>query len=164
MTSIIVAKAKNNVIGNKNELPWRLKGDLRHFKELTTGHPVVMGRKTFESIVARLKKPLPDRRNIVLTRDQTFQPIGSVAVAHSIEEALTMAGEDTFVIGGASVYEQALPHVDTLYVTEVKAEVEGDTFFPEIKSTEWDEVSRESFKKNKDNQYPYDIVIYERIK
>ena len=161
MISLIVAKAENNVIGSRNNLPWYLPADLRRFKELTTGHTVVMGRKTFESILARLGTPLPNRRNVLLTRDITAAPEG-VDVVHDIESVRSLEGT-VFVIGGAEVYRQLLPYAEKLYVTEVKAQIDGDVYFPAIDLREWREVSRESHKKDEKNQYDFDFVVYDRI-
>lgn len=123
----------NHVIGHGNGLLWRIPDDLKRFKQLTMGHPVIMGRKTFESILASLGKPLPGRTNIVITHDQDYASEGAV-VAHSLEEALekarAMDQEEIHIGGGAQLYEQALPFVDKLYLTLIDDEKEGDTFFP----------------------------------
>lgn len=161
MPSIVVARSENGVIGQGNELPWYLPADLKHFKELTLHHPVIMGRKTFDSIVDRLGTPLPERKNIVLSRGALSLPLGAVAV-HTLEDALTEGGENSFVIGGAEIYRQAFPHVDHLHVTEVKAYIEGDTTFPEIDPQVWHEVSREEHEKDERNEHDFDFVIYER--
>jgi dihydrofolate reductase len=131
--SIIVSVGKNRVIGRKDGLIWPIPDDLKRFKQLTMGHPVIMGRKTFESIVGMLGKPLPGRTNIVVTRDTNYSPTGAV-VAHSLPEALQKAGEveneEIFIGGGAQIYEQALPLAERLYLTLVEDEKEGDAFFP----------------------------------
>lgn len=158
MISIIVAKAKNNIIGSKNELPWYLPADLRHFKAVTTGHTVVMGRTTYESIVARIGKPLPSRHNVVVTRDPGFTQPG-VTVIHSIQ-AINELG-DVFVIGGAEMYRQTIDMADRVYITEVHAEIDGDTYFPELDNS-WYEISRESHTADEKNQYDYDFVVYQR--
>lgn len=158
MISIIVAKANNNIIGSKNELPWYLPADLRHFKAVTSGHTVVMVRTTYESIVARIGKPLPDRHNVVVTRDPVFTQPG-VTVIHSIQ-AINELG-DVFVIGGAEMYRQTIDMADRLYITEVHADIDGDTYFP-ILSASWQEISRESHRADEKNQYDYDFVVYER--
>lgn len=164
MISILVARARNRVIGRSNDLPWYLPADLRHFKELTTGHSVLMGRKTFDSILARLGTPLPNRQNIVVTRDRHFQVSGAIVV-HSIDEALKLTeSEEVFVIGGAQIYEQVLPFTDRMYITEVAADIDGDTFFPELEQGAWRETSREPHKKDDKNQYDYAFVVYERQK
>lgn len=163
MIAIVVAKAKNGVIGASNDLPWYLPADLRHFKELTSGHTVVMGRKTFDSIVSRLGKPLPQRKNIVVTRNESFEHEG-VEVAHSVNEAVAKAeGESIFIIGGAEIYSASLPLVDTLYITEVHAEIAGDTYFPELQKEDWYEVSRESHDADDKNNFPYSFVTLKRV-
>lgn len=143
--SLVVAVADNGVIGLKGGMPWRLPADMKHFKTVTMGHPVVMGRKTWESI----GKPLPGRANIVLTRSAGFEAPGA-EVVHDLESALTAAarapgGEDVMIIGGAALYEFVLPEADVIYLTEVHAEPEGDTFFPAFERAEWRETSREDF-------------------
>lgn len=160
MISLIVAKAQNNVIGSRNDLPWYLPADLRRFKELTTGHTVVMGRKTLESILARLGHPLPDRRNIVLTRQQALYP--DVEVLHDVREIERLGDDAVFVIGGAEVYAQTISMADRLYVTEVKADIDGDAHFPEIDRQTWQELTREQHFKDDKNQYDYDFVVYAR--
>jgi dihydrofolate reductase len=139
--SLIAALAKNRVIGAGNALPWRLPEDLKHFKALTMGHPVIMGRKTFESI----GKPLPGRRNIVVTRSQSFRAEGC-EVVDSPDAALRAAAdqaEEVFVIGGAELYRAFLDRADCLYLTEIDRDVEGDAWFPDIDRNEWQESSRE---------------------
>ena len=146
MVSIIVAIAENGVIGDKNTLLWNIKEDMRRFRTTTTGHPVVMGRKTFESI----GRPLPKRTNVVITRgDNEFE---GCHVAHSLEEAVAMfpADEEVFIIGGAQIYKQALPLADKLYLTIVHRAYDGDTSFPEIDYSEWHEVAREEFERGEE--------------
>lgn len=146
MISIIVAIAENGVIGDKNDLLWNIKEDMRRFRTTTMGHPVVMGRKTFESI----GRPLPKRTNVVITRgDSEFE---GCLVAHSIEEAVKMFSpdEEVFIIGGAQIYKQALPLADKLYLTVVHRNYEGDTSFPEIDYSEWREVAREEFERGEE--------------
>lgn len=131
--SLIVAMSENRVIGRGNALPWRLPDDLKHFKRITTGHAVVMGRKTYDS----MGKPLANRRNIVITRQGGFRAEG-VTVAHSVEEAIAQAGEgEVFIIGGAEIYKAAMPFVTRMYVTLIGADMEGDTYFPEFSRSEW---------------------------
>lgn len=161
MVNLIVAVANNDVIGSKNDLPWYLPADLKHFKELTTGHTVVMGRKTFESIVQRLGHPLPNRRNIVITRQTDFIHDG-VEVVHRVDDIKKLNDTDIFIIGGAEIYAQTLDIADKLYVTEVKADIEGDTYFPVIDPTVWREVSREAHIKDEHNNYDLDFVVYQR--
>ena len=156
MIALVVAMAENRVIGKENKLIWHLPADLKFFKNLTTGHPIIMGRKTFESI----GKPLPNRTNIVITRQADFTAEGCM-VAHSLTEALMLAQQldsDIFVIGGAEIYKQAMFLADTIYLTEVHHTFEGDTFFPEIDSVLWQETSREEHKADEKNPYDYAFV------
>ena len=161
MISLIVARAENGVIGSKNDLPWYLPADLKRFKELTTDNTVVMGRKTFESILARLGKPLPNRRSVVVTRrpDAAYE---GADVIHDIEEIERMSGE-VYIIGGAEIYKATLHMADKLYITEIKAHIDGDAHFPVLDPHEWRELSRESHKKDEKNQYDFDFVVYEAI-
>ena len=158
--SVIAALAENRVIGRENELPWRLSADLKHFKMLTMGKPIVMGRKTWESI----GKPLPGRSNIVITRDADYRADGCIVV-NSIEQALQAAGdcEEVMVIGGAELYRQTLERAQRLYLTQVKAEVSGDTLFPLIDPKQWQEIERESHSGDECNEYDYDFVVLERV-
>lgn len=148
MISLIVAVAENGVIGDRNALLWHISEDLRHFKAVTTGHPVVMGRKTWES----LGRPLPNRTNVVITRQNIEIP--GCTVAHSLEEAVALfpADEEVFVIGGAQIYAAALPLARKFYLTRVFRAYEGDTRFPAWDEREWRLVSSESFSGGKD--YP----------
>ena len=136
MISILVAQARNRVIGRDGRLPWHLPTDLRRFKTLTTGHDVVMGRKTFESLPEAVR-PLPNRRNIVLSRNPGFAPGPGVATATDLAAALALCDRECFVIGGAEVYAEALPLADRVYSTEVDADEEGDVFFPPLPDGEW---------------------------
>jgi dihydrofolate reductase len=156
--SFVVAMARNRVIGHDNGLPWRLPADLRHFKSVTMGKPIIMGRKTFESI----GRPLPGRANIVVTRDPAYQAEGCV-VAHSIEAALAAAGdaEEVMVIGGADFYRQLLPRADRIYLTLIDAEFAGDASFPELDPVQWQERSREDHAPDADNPYPYSFIVLE---
>ncbi len=153
--ALIVAMAKNRVIGREQRLPWHLPADLRHFKKITMGHPIIMGRRTFESI----GRPLPGRKNIVVTRQRDFQAKGC-EVVHSLEEALRAAepAEEAFIIGGAELYRQALPLAEKIYLTLLDAEIEGDTFFPELDTEEWREIQRETFEPDEKNPYRYAFV------
>ncbi len=162
MISLLVAYAKNRVIGKENDLPWYLPADLRRFRDLTTGKTIIMGRKTFGSIIARNGKPLPNRTNIVVTRDTDYAYDG-VQVAHSITEAIKMVpvGEEAFIIGGAQIFEQSLDLADRIYATEVEAEIDGDVYFPELEP-EWQEVARESHQADEKNSYNYDYVTFEK--
>jgi len=155
MISIIVAVSKNGVIGVDNKLPWNLPEDLKRFKELTTGNVVIMGRKTYESI----GKPLPNRINIVVTRDKNFFVPG-VLSANSLDSALLKAGgnKDIFIIGGGEIYKQSMGFVDKLYITEVDMEVEGDTTFPTISNT-WNISNEETFEGGKFLTYTKNKVL-----
>ncbi len=157
--AIVVAMAANRVIGRDNRLPWYLPADLKHFKQLTLGKPVVMGRKTYASI----GRPLPERINIVVTRDRDYQAPGCVVV-HSLEEALAAAGEaaEVMVIGGAEFYRQVLPLADTLYLTRVHAEFEGDTVFPVFDEADWEEVARTDCEPDEKNPWAYSFLQLER--
>lgn len=166
MLSLIVAMAENRVIGVNNNLPWRLPNDLRYFKQVTMGKPVIMGRKTFESI----GKPLPGRTNIVITRQSDYKGEG-VDVVSSLDEAIALGRniglingiDEVMVIGGAEIYAQALPYADRLYLTQVHARIEGDAYFPEIAWDEFSEVGREDFQAEGANPYDYSFVVYEAI-
>lgn len=161
MISIIVACSENNVIGKDNGLIWRLSNDLKRFKALTTGHAIVMGRKTFESI----GRPLPNRRNIILSKN--LEAMDGCEIMRSADEVLEFAkstDEELFIIGGGQVYEQFLPFADKLYLTLVHTEAEGDTFFPALNRDEWTEVARESFKADEKNEFDYEFVDYLRRK
>jgi len=162
MIKLIVAKASNNVIGSNNNLIWHLPNDLKHFKNLTTNHPIVMGRKTYES----LGRPLPNRTNIIITRDTNFTD-ESIVITHSLEAAIKKAKEindDFFIIGGGEIYKQAMLLADELYITEVHHEFDGDTFFPEIDEETFEEVSRINHLKDPKHPYSYSFVSYNRIK
>ena len=161
MISIIVAVAENNVIGKDNDLIWHLPRDLKHFKETTTGHYIIQGRKTFESC----GRPLPNRINVIITRDQKFKAEGCVIV-HSLEDAIKEAKNDpeAFIIGGGKIYEQAMSLVDRIYLTKVHHSFEGDTFFPEINMDEWIEVDRRDFEPDEKNKYPFTILILDKKK
>lgn len=160
MIHLLVAKSDNNVIGQDNQLIWHLPNDLKHFKEITTGHPIIMGRKTFESI----GRILPNRTNIIITRNRNYS-IENAKVAHSLNEALELAKEidkNIFIIGGGKIYEQAIDFADILEVTEVHENFEGDTYFPEIDLNVWKEISRIKHYKDEKNEFDYSFVRYER--
>lgn len=146
--SIISALDTKEGIGKHNSLPWYLPEDLKRFKKLTIGHPVIMGRKTFESIFNRLGKPLPERVNIVVSKNPQFKPEG-VTVFSSVEEAIDYAfkieNEEIFIIGGATIYNQTIDRVDKLYITQVKGDHQADIFFPKIDWKLWREAEREDF-------------------
>jgi dihydrofolate reductase len=159
--SIIVATSKNNVIGIKNQLPWHLPADLKYFKSLTNGHSIIMGRKTYDSI----GRPLPNRENIIITRDESFSST-ELVVTHSIEEAIQHCHgqEEVFIIGGDTIYKQTLSIATKLYITRVDTLIEeGDAFFPEINVAEWKKVSDEHFEKDEKNKFHYSFEVYERI-
>ena len=160
MISIIVAVAKNGVIGDKNSLLWRLREDMIHFRTTTSGHPVVMGRKTYDSI----GRPLPKRTNVVITRD-TNLTIEGCTMAHSLEEAVALfdKSEEVFIIGGAQIYRQALPLADRIYLTVIDKEYEGDTSFPEIDYSQWREYSREEFARGEEFEHPFSFITLERV-
>ena len=159
--SLIVAVSRNGVIGNKNKLPWHLPADLKRFKQLTMGHPILMGRKTFESI----GKPLPGRTNIVITHQPGFQACGAL-VAHSLEEALRLCEkeEQVFVIGGAEIFRQAIPLADRIYFTEIHQDFEGDTRMFDLDKSIWKETSRQEFPADTENRYPYSFTLLEKRK
>ncbi|MDH5370354.1 MAG: type 3 dihydrofolate reductase [Gammaproteobacteria bacterium] len=158
--SMIAAMTEERVIGIKNTLPWKLPNDMKWFRENTMGKPIIMGRKTFESFGA---KALPGRTNIIITRDKNYQAEGGIVV-HSIDEALTAAGdvEEVMIIGGASFYEQMLPKADRLYLTFVHASLKGDAWFPEINNNDWNKVEKINHKKDDKNQYPHTFLILDR--
>ncbi len=158
MISIIVAYAKGRVIGKNGSIPWRLPNDSQYFKRITTGHTVVMGRKTFES----LRRPLPNRRNVVLTSSKTFAAL-DVEVVHCVDDVLAMSKfDDVFIMGGESVYRQFLEVADRLYITEIDIEVEGDTFFPEWDREAFRLVSAQPGTLDERNTLPHTFFVYER--
>lgn len=161
--SLVVAVAENGVIGRDNALPWHLPDDLRYFKDVTMGHPIVMGRRTFLSI----GRPLPGRHNIVLTRDPFWQAEG-VTTVHGLREALQVARGDAqdepeiMIIGGADIFALALPLASTLYLTEVKGTPEGDTYFPPLDDGDWQEVERRPGAPAADDTHTHDYVVLKR--
>jgi dihydrofolate reductase len=160
MISIIVAMDENNLIGKDNELPWYLPADLQYFKKTTMGHPVIMGRKTFESI----GRPLPGRENVILTRDPEYQQ-ENCTILHSMDElkAYTESKPDEyFVIGGAELIKQALSFASKLYITKIHHQFEGDTYFPPFDEKEWTLVSKTPGPVDEKNKYAHDYFIYER--
>ncbi len=158
--SLIAAIDKNRLIGNDNKIPWYLPADFAYFKETTMGKPIIMGRTTFESI----GKPLPCRRNIVLTRGEFMHE--GVDVVHSFDEAVRSAKDEgeVFVIGGAQVYKEALSRADKLYITFVEGEFEGDIFFPEIDWDDWKEIKSDTRKADEKNPYDMKFAVFERMK
>lgn len=157
--SIIVAMAKNRVIGADNTLPWHLPADLKHFKALTMGHHIVMGRKTYESI----GKPLPGRTSVVVTRNANYAQPG-VVVVNSLEAAISACGEDAeiFVIGGAELYRQAIDLADRIYLTEIDADISGDAHFTEFDRKLWQETERVSHAPDEKNLYHYHFLVFDR--
>jgi len=160
IVSIVVAISENHVIGKDNKLLWYLPNDLKHFKNITTGHTVIMGRKTYESV----GKPLPKRRNIIITRQDIT--IEGCEVVDSIEAALALCAdeEEVFIVGGAQIYKQSLHLTDTIYLTIVHKEFEGDSFFPQIAENEWKEIYREDYQSDEKNSLPYSFITYERLR
>lgn len=164
--SLIAAVAQNRVIGKNNDLPWHLPDDMKYFMQTTKGHHCIMGRKNYESIPEKFR-PLPNRTNIVVTRQEKFQAPGCIIV-HSIDEGLAIARTnketETFIIGGAEIYKTSLAVADLLYITEIKANIEGDTYFPEFKSSGWKEISREHHPMDEKHNYAFDFVVYEKFR
>jgi dihydrofolate reductase len=158
IVSIVVAISENNAIGKDNKLLWYMPADLRHFKDITTGHTVIMGRKTYDSV----GKPLPNRRNIIITR----QPIAITGceVVNSIDAALALCSNEAevFIVGGAEIYRQAMHLTNRIYLTIIHKEFEADTYFPEIKADEWKQVSKQDFEPDEKNLLPYSFITYER--
>ncbi|MFT5593903.1 MAG: dihydrofolate reductase [Oceanicoccus sp.] len=163
--ALIAAYSQNRVVGLDNNLPWHLPEDLQYFKRCTSGKAIIMGRKTFDSI----GRPLPNRTNIVITRNTQFKAEG-VKVVSNLEEAIEMATavndvngvDEVMVIGGATIYELALPLADRLYLTHVHARIEGDAYFPEIDFSTWHEVQRADYAASENNPYDYSFVVYEK--
>ena len=157
--SLIAAMDQNRLIGQGNRLPWRLPADMKHFRKLTLGKPLVMGRRTFESI----GKPLAKRTNIILTRDRNFRASGCI-VTHSVDEALRKANdcEELMIIGGHSVYEQFLDCAGRFYLTQIHECFEGDVYFPEFELSRWREVKRVKRESDNDNPHSYDFVFLHR--
>ena len=157
--SAIVAMSENRVIGKDNKLPWHLPADLQHFKNITMGKSILLGRKTYESI----GRSLPGRRNIIITHDQRFQATDCIIV-HSIEAALAAASSDeVFVIGGALLFQQMLPYVKRLYITLIHHTFAGDTFFPEWNPDEWQEVERIDHQPDTKNNYAYSFMVFDKL-
>jgi dihydrofolate reductase len=157
MISLIVAMGENRTIGFENKMPWNLPADLAYFKKITTGHTIVMGRKTFQSI----GRPLPNRTNIILTRDQSFRAEGC-QVFDNIEEVLEKSKkENLFIIGGAEIYQQFLPHAEKVYSTQILEHFHGDTFFPQL-TEEWQLVTTEKHDQDEKNSYKYEFQVYKR--
>jgi dihydrofolate reductase len=159
--SAIAAMSENRVIGDDNQLPWHLPADLKHFKNLTSGHPILMGRKTYESI----GRPLPNRTNIIISRNTDFEAQGCTVVK-DIDEAIACAkkqnSEEIFIIGGAEVYKQLLPAIDRIYLTIVHEDFEGDAFFPELDMKEWKESERVRHEADEINEFAYSFIVLDR--
>lgn len=165
--ALIAAMSQNRVIGRNNQLPWHLPGDLKYFKQATMGKPIIMGRKTWDSI----GRPLPGRMNVVISRNPEWKaPAGTVG-APSLNEALKKAcahaelegGDEVMIIGGGQIYAEALATVDRMYITKVHADIDGDAFFPEVNWEEWEEIGREDFSASDNNPYDYSFVVYQRL-
>ena len=159
--SIIVAMAENRVIGRDGDLPWHISADLKRFRRLTTGHAIIMGRKTYDSI----GRPLPDRRSIVISRNPDYAPEG-VEVVASVEAAMDLVADDaeSFLIGGATIYEQALPLAETLHVTRVHAEVDGDVRFPEVDWRNWQLVEQSADEVDEKSGFKYSFAEFSRAR
>lgn len=160
--SAIAAMSENRVIGHNNQLPWYLPADLKRLKALTTGHPILMGRKTYESI----GRPLPNRTNIVITRNNTLKAPGCIVVT-SMEEAISHAAsnqqENIFIFGGANVYQQCMPYISRIYLTIVHQQFEGDAHFPELDMSEWQEIESIKYAPDHENVFAYTFAVLERL-
>lgn len=165
MISIIVAAGKNHAIGKDNKLIWHLPADMKFFKEKTTGHCIITGRKNYESIPPKFR-PLPNRTNIVITRQADYEAPGAIVVK-SLDDAIGIAkskGDDEiFIIGGGEIFRQCLHLTDRIYYTEIKESFEADVFFPELNPSEWKETQRIQGIRDENNKYDYDFVVYDRI-
>lgn len=161
--SFVVAASTNNVIGKHNKLLWHLPNDMKFFKNITWAMPVIMGRKTFDS----LGKPLPGRLNIIITRRINWEPAG-VTVVHTLEEAINAVSaadyKEAYIIGGGEIFQSAMPHADRIYLTRIDAVLDGDAFFPEINEQQWRMVSVQSFAPDDKHAYAYHFQLWERIK
>ncbi len=165
-TCLIVAAAENGVIGKNNTMPWKISSDLQYFKKITINKPIIMGRKTFDSI----GKPLPDRVNIVITRDAKFTREG-VITAHSVEMALDVAKaiaeakklDEIMIIGGAQIYELCLEQADRLYFTRIHADIDGDTYFPDLDEKQWIEYSSEHHSASEKDSHDFSFIVLDRL-
>jgi dihydrofolate reductase len=166
IVSLIAALTKNRVIGKNNDLPWHLPDDMKYFMQTTKGHHTIMGRKNYDSIPEKFR-PLPNRTNIVVTRQPSFKAPGCIVV-NSIERGLDISkdnGErEVFVIGGADIYQLGMPYADRLYLTEIDASLDGDTFFPDFRKNEWKEISRKNHPADERHPFGFDFVVYEKNK
>ncbi len=163
--SLIAALSQNQVIGKNNALPWHLPDDMKYFMQTTKAHVVIMGRKNYQSIPEKFR-PLPNRTNIVVTRQSTFQATGC-RVVHSLPEALALASkceekEEVFIIGGSEIYKEGILIADRLYLTEIHAETSGDVYFPSFNRANWKELSRKHHPVDTHHIYPFDFVVYSR--
>lgn len=162
MISLIVAVAENNVIGKDNKLPWYLPADLKYFKQTTAGHPVIMGRGTFES----LGKPLPGRTNIIITRQQQYKADGCI-ITGNLEAAITHAREtgtdEAFILGGGDIFRQSMFWAQRIYLTRIFHNFEGDTFFPELNAVDWKLISEKLQSPDEKNKYPFAFQVFERM-
>ena len=162
--SLIVAVSQNGVIGKDNQLAWHLPDDMKYFSNMTKGHSIIMGRKNWESIPTKFR-PLPERKNIVITRIKNFKS-KEAFVVNSIEQAIDISrtdeDEEVFIIGGGEIYKLGLEYVDKIYITEIYAEIEGNTFFPKWKKDDWIEISRISHPKDEKHKYSFDYIIYKK--
>ena len=157
LISAIVALSENRAIGKNNQLPWHLPADLKHFKQITMGKAILMGRKTYQSI----GRALPGRTNIILTSDKNFQAENCVII-HSIEQALQITQDELCVIGGAEIYQQMLPYIQRIYMTVVHHVVDGDTYFPELNPAEWKEIEKTDYEADEKNNHAYRFLLLER--
>ena len=162
--SLIAALTENRVIGKNNDLPWHLSDDMKYFMQTTKGHVVIMGRKNYESLPLKFR-PLPDRTNIIVTRQKNFNAPGCTIV-NSLEAGVQIAKEanekELFIIGGAEIFKLAIPIADRLYLTEIKTNIEGDTFFPKFDKTNWIESSRKPHSKDERHLFDFDFVVYDK--
>ncbi len=159
MISLIAAMAKNSIIGRDNDMPWHMPADLKHFKELTSGKPVIMGRRTFESI----GRPLPNRPNLIVTRNTKYKAEGC-SIFHSVEDAIKSVEDlpEIMIIGGAAIYEQAMPLADRMYLTYIDLETKGDTKFPEWVESDWKEIERIEHLADVNNPHNYAFITLDR--
>ena len=162
--SLIAALTKNHVIGVNNDLPWRLPDDMKYFFQTTKGHTVIMGRKNYESLPEKFR-PLPNRVNIVVTRQENFNAPGCTVV-HSLEKGIELAKSanesEVFNIGGADMFTLGMPNIQRMYLTEIQAELPGDTYFPEVNKSNWTEASRIHHQADERHAYAFDFVVYNR--
>ncbi len=161
IVSIIVAAAQNDIIGKENKLPWHLPADMKYFKQTTSGHCIIMGRKTFDA----LGKPLPNRTNIIITRQEDFSVEGCVVVnqlQHAIDYCRDHGEEECFIIGGGDIFIQSLIWTDRIYLTHIHHPFDGDTFFPALNKGDWNEISSAKHLPDEKNKYAYSFIVYER--